>query len=202
MFIWHYHLTRFITSAPNMHCLPDDTGVEVAFIGRSNSGKSSALNALTNQKNLARTSKTPGSTKFINLFQVSEGYRLTDLPGYGYSKTSHNTKVQWNSLFVNYLQSRQSLRGLLILMDIRHPLKKIDLHMILLAIQNNIEILILLTKSDKLSYSSNLIQLNKVRKETAVLSGKIKIELFSATKKIGVDKLQQQLNIWYQSPNL
>ncbi|VFP82845.1 ribosome biogenesis GTP-binding protein YihA/YsxC [Candidatus Erwinia haradaeae] len=202
MFVWNYNLTHFITSAPNIHYLPEDTGVEIAFIGRSNSGKSSALNALTNQKNLARTSKTPGSTKFINLFQISVGYRLADLPGYGYSATTHSIKIQCKDLLVSYLKYRLSLRGLLILMDIRHPLQALDRQIILLALKNKIEIFILLTKADKLSHSSNLIQLNTVRKATNLFADKIKIELFSAKKKLGVDTLQQQLNTWYHNSSL
>ncbi|VFP79543.1 ribosome biogenesis GTP-binding protein YihA/YsxC [Candidatus Erwinia haradaeae] len=199
MFLGNYHLTHFVTSAPSVQHLPDDTGIEVAFIGHSNSGKSSALNALTNNKKLARTSKTPGSTKLINLFKVSTNYRLVDLPGYGYSYASQTIKIQWQNLIINYLTYRRSLIGLSILMDVRHPLKILDYQMILLAIKNNIEVFILLTKADKLSNNINLIQLNKVRKDTKIFPKKINVELFSSKKKIGIDKLQRQLNFWYQN---
>ncbi|VFP87113.1 ribosome biogenesis GTP-binding protein YihA/YsxC [Candidatus Erwinia haradaeae] len=197
MSVFDYHLTRFITSSPGLHHLPADNGIEVAFIGRSNAGKSSALNACTNQKNLARTSKMPGCTQFINLFQISEGYRLVDLPGYGYSNAPVVIKKKRNTILVEYLKNRQSLKGLLILMDIRHPLKKLDQKMILSAIGYNIPVLVLLTKADKLNYKNCIIQLNTVRQLTKIFSSIIKVQLFSAKKTIGINTLHQQLDDWY-----
>ena len=119
----NYHKTHFLTSAPNIRAIPADEGIEIAFAGRSNAGKSTALNALTNQKNLARTSKTPGRTQLINLFEVENGCKLVDLPGYGYAAVPEQMKIQWQKSLGEYLQHRQCLAGLVVLMDIRHPLK-------------------------------------------------------------------------------
>ncbi|MDG6370056.1 ribosome biogenesis GTP-binding protein YihA/YsxC, partial [Glaesserella parasuis] len=126
----NYHKTHFLTSAPDIHHLPEDSGVEIAFAGRSNAGKSTALNALTNQKNLARTSKTPGRTQLINLFEVEPNCKLVDLPGYGYAAVPEQMKLQWQRSLGEYLQKRECLRGVVILMDIRHPLKDLDQQMI------------------------------------------------------------------------
>ncbi|VFP80107.1 ribosome biogenesis GTP-binding protein YihA/YsxC [Candidatus Erwinia haradaeae] len=197
MSIVDYHLTHFIASAPSLHHLPADTGIEIAFLGRSNAGKSSALNACTNQKNLARTSKMPGCTQLINLFQISKGFRLVDLPGYGYSNAPVVIKKKRNTILRDYLKNRQSLKGLLILMDIRHPLKELDQKIIILAIKYNIPILILLTKADKLNYRNCIIQLNTVRQVTKIFSSIIKVQIFSAKKTIGIDTLHQQLDNWY-----
>ncbi len=120
----NYQQTHFVTSAPDIRHLPSDTGIEVAFAGRSNAGKSSALNTLTNQKNLARTSKTPGRTQLINLFEVAEGKRLVDLPGYGYAQVPEEMKIKWQRALGEYLEKRMCLKGLVVLMDIRHPLKR------------------------------------------------------------------------------
>ncbi|VFP85691.1 Probable GTP-binding protein EngB [Candidatus Erwinia haradaeae] len=199
MSIFNYHLTKFIASAPSSHHLPTDSGIEVAFIGRSNAGKSSALNACANQKNLARTSKMPGCTQFINLFQISEGYRLVDLPGYGYSNAPEVIKKKRNTILMDYLKNRQSLKGLLILMDIRNPLKELDQNMIISALEYNIEVLVLLTKADKLNYRKCIIQLHSVRQVTKMFPSIIKVQIFSAKKKIGIDTLCQQLDEWYHN---
>ena len=117
MTTWNYQQTHFVTSAPDIRHLPSDTGIEVAFAGRSNAGKSSALNTLTNQKNLARTSKTPGRTQLINLFEVAEGKRLVDLPGYGYAQVPEEMKIKWQRALGEYLEKRMCLKGLVVLMD-------------------------------------------------------------------------------------
>jgi GTP-binding protein len=190
-------MTHFVNSAPDIRHLPGDKGIEVAFAGRSNTGKSSALNTLTNQKRLARTSKTPGRTQLINLFEVEEGHRLVDLPGYGYAEVPEEMKRKWQCALGEYLQMRNCLKGLVVLMDIRHPLKNLDQHMIQWAVDVGTPLLVLLTKADKLSSCARKAQLNMVRKALLPFMYDIQVEAFSATKKIGVDKLSQKLNIWF-----
>ncbi|EXU73954.1 ribosome biogenesis GTP-binding protein YihA/YsxC [Erwinia mallotivora] len=194
---WNYHLTHFVTSAPDIRHLPDDSGIEVAFAGRSNAGKSSALNTLTNQKNLARTSKTPGRTQLINLFQVAEGYRLVDLPGYGYAEVPEEMKLKWQRSLAEYLQKRQCLKGVVILMDIRHPLKELDQQMIQWAVSSGIQVLVLLTKADKLASGARKSQLNMVRETAKGFAGDVQVEMFSSLKKMGIDKLRFKLDSWF-----
>ncbi|AIA69043.1 probable GTP-binding protein [Pectobacterium atrosepticum SCRI1043] len=196
---YNYHMTRFIISAPDIRHLETDNGIEVAFAGRSNAGKSSALNTLTNQKSLARTSKTPGRTQLINLFQVAEGVRLVDLPGYGYAEVPEQMKIKWQRALGEYLQKRNSLKGLVVLMDIRHPLKDLDQQMILWAVDVKLPVLVLLTKADKLASGARKAQLNMVREAVLPFMGDIQVEAFSSLKKIGVDKLQQKLDNWFST---
>ncbi|MTD37483.1 YihA family ribosome biogenesis GTP-binding protein [Erwinia sp. CPCC 100877] len=194
---WNYQLTHFVTSAPDIRHLPADSGIEVAFAGRSNAGKSSALNTLTNQKNLARTSKTPGRTQLINLFQVAEGKRLVDLPGYGYAEVPEEMKRKWQRALGEYLQMRRCLQGLVVLMDIRHPMKDLDQQMIEWAVDCNIPVLVLLTKADKLASGARKKQLNMVREAAIAFNGDVDIEIFSSLKKMGVDKLRNKLDKWF-----
>nr|CBA75939.1 probable GTP-binding protein [Arsenophonus nasoniae] len=194
---YNYHQTKFVTSAPDIHHLPNDHGIEIAFAGRSNAGKSSALNALTQQKNLARTSKTPGRTQLINLFEVAEGIRLVDLPGYGYAEVPESVKRQWQQALSEYLQKRKCLKGLIILMDIRHPLKDMDIQMIEWSVAMNIPILILLTKADKLVPNKRKTQLIAVHNKLKTVAGNIQVETFSSLKKMGIDKLQLKLDEWF-----
>lgn len=196
---WNYQLTKFVLSAPDIRHLPADTGIEVAFAGRSNAGKSSALNTLTNQKSLARTSKTPGRTQLINLFEVDEGKRLVDLPGYGYAEVPEEMKLKWQRALGEYLQKRECLQGLVVLMDIRHPLKDLDQQMINWAVLSHIPVMILLTKADKLASGARKAQLNKVREDVMAFEGDVQVEMFSSLKKIGVDKLRQKLDTWYNN---
>ncbi|WP_234817532.1 ribosome biogenesis GTP-binding protein YihA/YsxC [Candidatus Williamhamiltonella defendens] len=184
-------------SAPNIHHLPPDQGMEVAFAGRSNAGKSSALNTLTQKKNLAKISKTPGRTQLINLFEVAEGIRLVDLPGYGYAAVPLAIKIKWQKALNEYLNKRDCLRGLVILMDIRHPLKNLDQQMIVWAINKRIPVYLLLTKVDKLSRSASKIQLDMVKEAILPFMGDIEVDVFSSLKKIGIDKLQNKLNAWF-----
>lgn len=194
---WNYHLTHFVTSAPDIRHLPDDTGVEVAFAGRSNAGKSSALNTLTQQRSLARTSKTPGRTQLINLFQVSEGFRLVDLPGYGYAEVPEELKRKWQQALAEYLEKRACLKGLIVLMDIRHPLKDLDSQMIEWAVTSHIPVLVLLTKADKLASGARKKQLAMVREACLAFKGDIEIETFSSLKKQGIEQLKQKLDAWF-----
>ncbi|MDH2069406.1 ribosome biogenesis GTP-binding protein YihA/YsxC [Pantoea sp. GD03673] len=195
----NYHVTHFVMSAPDIRHLPADTGIEVAFAGRSNAGKSSALNTLTNQKGLARTSKTPGRTQLINLFEVKEGKRLVDLPGYGYAEVPEEMKLKWQRALGEYLQKRQALKGLVVLMDIRHPLKDLDRQMIQWSVESGIPVLLLLTKADKLASGARKAQLNAVREAALGFVGDVQVELFSSLKKIGVDKVRQKLDSWFNT---
>ena len=195
----NYKQAKFLTSAAQLSQLPNDTGVEVAFIGRSNVGKSSALNALTGQKNLVRVSKTPGRTQLINLFALSDTQRLVDLPGYGYAKVSKKTKQDWEKLIDAYLRKRSCLRGLVLLMDIRHPLQEFDVQLLTWTKQINLPIHILLTKTDKLSFGAGKNISQKVQKEVMKINSAASIQLFSAHKSIGHDELKKTLNQWFRS---
>lgn len=187
----------FTKSAPSIRECPPETGAEVAFAGRSNAGKSSAINALTNQK-LARTSKTPGRTQLINFFNVGENQRLVDLPGYGYAKVSREQKDKWQRDLSEYLQKRQCLKGLILLMDIRHPLQEFDTTMLDWAIRGNMPVHILLTKADKLSRmqaNNSLFAVQKQLKQ-ARLDQLVSIQCFSALKYAGLDELKAKLQSW------
>lgn len=174
--------------------LPEDSGYEVAFAGRSNAGKSSALNCLTGIKGLARTSKTPGRTQLINLFTLDTERRLVDLPGYGYAKVALQVKIDWQKNLAHYLEVRQSLNALVLLMDVRHPLKDLDLMMVDWALNRELPVRILLTKADKLSRSEVKNTLLKVRKYYELAEHLISVQSFSSLKKEGVDDLISFLN--------
>ena len=193
----NYAKTHFILSAPDITHLPIDTGVEIAFAGRSNAGKSSALNTLTNQKALARTSKTPGRTQLINLFEVEENCRLVDLPGYGYAQVPETIKRKWQKSLGEYLQKRESLKGLIVLMDIRHPLKDLDQQMIEWAVSVNIPVMLLLTKADKLASGAQKKQVNMVKEAILPFQGDITVAPFSSPKRVGLDALKQKLDEWF-----
>lgn len=193
----NYQQTHFVTSAPDIRHLPADVGIEIAFAGRSNAGKSSALNALTNQKNLARTSKTPGRTQLINLFLVEENRHLVDLPGYGYAEVPEEMKHKWQRALGEYLHKRECLKGLVVLMDIRHPLKDLDQQMIQWAVDSGLPVMLLLTKADKLAQGARKAQVNMVREAILPFQGDIQVEAFSSLKKLGVDKLRQKLDEWF-----
>ncbi|QMT61758.1 MULTISPECIES: ribosome biogenesis GTP-binding protein YihA/YsxC [unclassified Legionella] len=192
-----YSKAVFLKSAARVPQLPEDSGYEVAFAGRSNAGKSSALNCLTGIKNLARTSKTPGRTQLINLFGIDETRRLVDLPGYGYAKVALQVKMDWQKNLAHYLEVRQSLKGLILLMDIRHPLKDLDVMMVDWALNRELPVHILLTKSDKLSRSEVKNTLAKVRKHYELATHLITVQSFSSSKKEGVGELIALLNQWF-----
>ncbi|MBN3561837.1 ribosome biogenesis GTP-binding protein YihA/YsxC [Aliamphritea spongicola] len=191
----HYHLTQFNTSASKLSQCPEDNGAEVAFAGRSNAGKSSALNALTNAK-LARTSKTPGRTQLINFFDTNvENVRLVDLPGYGYAKVPVAMKEHWQKHLDDYLQSRDCLRGVVLLVDVRHPLKEFDQMMIDWCQSAQMPLHILLTKADKLKRGPAQNTLLQLKRDLDVKNDPlITIQLFSALKKTGVDQLRERLS--------
>ncbi|GLS90694.1 putative GTP-binding protein EngB [Psychromonas marina] len=197
----HFQKAHFLISAPDIRHLdkhlPPESGIEVAFAGRSNAGKSSALNRLTRQKSLARTSKTPGRTQLINVFEVEEGKRLIDLPGYGFAKVPLEMKLKWQKSLGEYLQNRESLKGLVVLMDIRHPFKDLDQQLIDWAIDADIPVLALLTKADKLKSGARKAALLKMRAEAKHFDGEVQVELFSSLKGIGVDVLERKIADWY-----
>lgn len=191
-----YHRATFLLSAAKLSQLPPDSGVEVAFVGRSNAGKSSALNAITGIRGLAKTSNTPGRTQLINLFGLDNRRRLVDLPGYGYAKVAISIKERWQKTLGQYLEQRACLRGLILLMDIRHPLKEMDKHLLQWAIAAELPIHILLTKTDKLSQSAATKALHTVKQAVRDYPGTITVQLFSATHKLGIDEVRAQLNNW------
>ncbi len=196
----NYRNAKYIMGAAKVSQLPEDTGVEVAFAGRSNAGKSSALNTLTDHKGLARVSKTPGRTQLINLFDLGDNKRLVDLPGYGYAKVSEAIKKQWQSEMESYLTSRQCLGGIVLLVDSRHALKEFDSLMIEMAISYELNLHILLTKADKLN-NKERAQANRMIEsflKTFISTDKISYQLFSSLNKMGLDKLQERLDSWYQ----
>jgi GTP-binding protein len=194
---FNYQQTSFLTSAPDISALPADTGIEVAFAGRSNAGKSSALNTLTRQNSLARTSKTPGRTQLINTFTLAEEKRLIDLPGYGFAKVPLAVKEKWQKSLGEYLMKRQSLKGLVVLMDIRHPLKDLDQQLIHWAVQSNLSVLLLLTKADKLSPGPRKKTLLEVREASLAFMGDVTVHMFSSLSKQGLPELEEVLDDWY-----
>ena len=193
----HYNQARFSISAPDISHLCADQGIEVAFAGRSNAGKSSALNRLTRQNSLARTSKTPGRTQLINVFELDGERRLIDLPGYGYAKVPMAIKLKWQKSLGEYLQKRNSLKGLIVLMDIRHPLKDLDQELIHWAVSADLPVLALLTKSDKLKSGKRKNQLLMVREAAMAFCGDVSVEVFSSLNGLGLDNLQRILDTWF-----
>ncbi|MBF4490218.1 YihA family ribosome biogenesis GTP-binding protein [Psychrobacter sp. N25K4-3-2] len=190
--------TEFMTSAPTFRLCPPDVGLEVAFAGRSNAGKSSAINALTNQRQLARSSKTPGRTQMINFFSIGDKHRrLVDLPGYGYAAVPLEMKKEWQVELEEYLVSRSSLAGLVLMTDIRHPLKFFDEQMLFWAKEGELPVHILLTKADKLKYGASKNALLNTRKRLKELGLKCTIQLFSALRKEGLDELAGVMGNWY-----
>ena len=181
---------RFISSAWQPHQFPADDGSEVAFAGRSNAGKSSALNAITGRKDLARTSKTPGRTQLINFFGLDGAQRLVDLPGYGFAKVPERIKEHWRELLTRYVEARASLAGLVIVMDARHPLTDYDMQMLDWSRANGLATHILLTKADKLSRGEATTVLKQVR---ARVEGVATVQLFSAVAKTGVDDARREV---------
>ena len=193
-----YRKTRFLTSSPDLARLPKDLGIEIAFAGRSNAGKSSALNTICDQSNLAKTSKTPGRTRLINLFQVLKDFTLVDLPGYGYAKVSDSMKREWQKSMSEYLQKRMALRGLVVVMDIRHPLKDHDRLIIDWSIAANLPCLLLLTKCDKIGINKSKEIIGQLKYQLSEFGGNFTLIAFSSLKKIGVEETRQVLTSWYQ----
>lgn len=191
-----YRRAEFLSSAAKFSQCPTDEGWEVAFAGRSNAGKSSAINSLTGNRKLARTSRTPGRTQLINFFALTERQRLVDLPGYGYAKVPQKIKDAWNRQLERYLQERQSLRGMILLMDCRHPLQPFDQQMLGWAEAAHMPVHILLTKADKLKKGPAKQSLLQTRGRLAHLGDLVSVQLFSALKHQGHDELIKVLDRW------
>ncbi|TCB34553.1 YihA family ribosome biogenesis GTP-binding protein [Acinetobacter sp. ANC 4910] len=180
----------FLMSAPKLDICVEDTGYEIAFAGRSNAGKSSAINALTNQKQLARASKKPGRTQMINFFSLGNpDQRLVDLPGYGYAAVPEAMKIVWQKELENYLIHRQSLQGLVLLMDIRHPLQHFDVMMLEWAYSRKLFVHVLLTKSDKMNRGPANQALLDVKQQLKKMKLDFSIQLFSSLNKQGLEEL-------------
>ncbi|MAE20834.1 MAG: ribosome biogenesis GTP-binding protein YihA/YsxC [Pseudomonadota bacterium] len=196
-----YATAAFDKSAAKLSQCPTDIIREVAFAGRSNAGKSSALNRLTAQKKLARTSKTPGRTQLINFFRLGESkLALVDLPGYGFAKVPVDKKNEWQRELETYLNRRQALCGLVLLMDIRHPLKEFDNAMLDWAAEANMPVHVLLTKADKLKRGPAQSTLLKVRKAVADLGDLVTVQTFSSLSGDGIKDLEKQLTSWFTAP--
>ena len=192
----YYQQARFIQSATTKNTLPAELGFEVAFAGRSNAGKSSSLNKLCQQKSLARVSKTPGRTQLINFFAIPEGRYLVDLPGYGYAKVPEKVKKIWQAFIESYLSNRFTLRGLVLIMDIRRPMRDYDKVMLSWAQSRNLSVHILLNKSDKLKRGKACASLLKARQELKDYTNPVSIQMFSAFKGDGVEELREKLDSW------
>jgi len=197
----NYRGAKFLTSAAKLSQCPADAGWEVAFAGRSNAGKSSAINSLTNNKKLAKTSRTPGRTQLINFFELSDSQRLVDLPGYGFAKVPLAVKQEWTKQLEIYLQNRLCLRGLILLMDVRHPLQPFDQQMLDWALQASMPVHILLTKSDKLKRGAATAALLQVRSELRDHADLTSVQLFSALKHEGHKELIVVLDAWLTDVN-
>ncbi|HEU4664562.1 MAG TPA: ribosome biogenesis GTP-binding protein YihA/YsxC [Dokdonella sp.] len=194
-----FRKAQFLVSANRLEQLPSDTGAEVAFAGRSNAGKSSALNAICDQHGLARTSKTPGRTQLLNVFPVGDpARRLVDLPGYGYAKVPEAMRLHWRGVIDTYLRTRTSLKGLVLVMDARHPLKEFDRHMLEFGAASGRACHCLMTKADKLSRSEGLRTLAAVRKELATLAPDATAQLFSSLAKTGLDEARALVAGWLE----
>ncbi|MEC7080213.1 MAG: ribosome biogenesis GTP-binding protein YihA/YsxC [Pseudomonadota bacterium] len=192
----NFNQTHFTTSADRLAGCPEDSLAEIAFSGRSNAGKSSAINAITGQKALARISKTPGRTQLINFFEVESRRYLVDLPGYGFAKVPIAVKEKWQRELEKYLRERVTLAGLVVLSDIRHPMKEFDQQMVSWSVQSGLPVLLLLTKADKLKRGAAKNTLLRVKKELQDET-LVRVELFSAQNGIGVDRARDHLLQWF-----
>ena len=191
-----YQRAEFLISAAKYQQLPEDSGYEVAFAGRSNAGKSSTLNSLTQRKRLAHVSKTPGRTQLINLFQLDEQRRIVDLPGYGYAKVPQAVKARWQKTLQHYLERRQCLQGLVLVMDVRHPMTEFDQEMLNWCQHFEMPCHILLNKTDKLKRGPANSTLLQVQQQLTALKH-VSVQLFSATTQSGLAQLQHTLDHWY-----
>ena len=198
-----FQRTKFLKSVVDLGDLPPSSGDEIAFVGRSNAGKSSAINTITGLKGLVRISKTPGCTQCINFFEVDKSKRLVDLPGYGFAKVPRAVKERWEKVIDSYLQERACLRGLVLIMDIRHVLQPLDIHLCNWTNAIQLPTHLLLTKSDKLKPAPARKILNEVdaflQKECPLISS---VQLFSSLTKAGCDVARKKLASWFGKPNI
>lgn len=191
---------KFFTTVNHLKDLPD-TPAEIAFVGRSNAGKSSAINTLTNHVRLAYVSKTPGRTQHINFFELENGNFMVDLPGYGYAQVPEAIRAHWVKLLGDYLQQRRQLIGLILIMDSRHPLKALDIQMLDFFHITGRPVHILLSKADKLSKNDQIKTLAAVKKSLKPYTDrqKISVQLFSSLKKQGMDEVNQVIGSWFDA---
>ena len=193
-----YFQASFITSAAKLSQSPEDSGYEIAFTGRSNAGKSSAINTLCQQTALARTSRKPGRTQLLNFFRIDDQRRLVDLPGYGYAAVAQDIKADWQGALADYLEKRECLRGVILMMDSRHPLKDYDIQMLEWANHIEIPVHVLLTKVDKLNRKEQAISLELVDAALKEFSLDFSVQLFSSLKRWGVDEAHEKLDQWFE----
>jgi GTP-binding protein len=191
-----FNTAAYSISATTLEQCPPDTAAEVAFVGRSNAGKSSAINKLTSQHKLARTSKTPGRTQLLNFFTLGDNRFLVDLPGFGYAKVPPAMKRKWQQQLERYLRLRKSLKGLVLLMDIRHPFKESDETMLAWCLDARLPLHILLTKSDKLTHGAARGVLLQARKQMEPHADLVSMQLFSSVTGEGVDELRLKVSDW------
>ncbi len=194
----NYHSAEFLLSVNNWSQLPQDDAIEIAFAGRSNAGKSSAINTISEIKSLCRTSKTPGRTQMINYFSIDPQRHLVDLPGYGYAKVPLKVKLHWQNLLERYLIERASLKGVIMIMDVRRPLTEYDVLMLQWCQKAEMPAHILLTKADKFKRGAAQNILLKVRQTIKVEYPGTTVQLFSALKKTGVEDARKVLNHWFK----
>lgn len=192
-----YRQASFLISAAKLDQTPPDIGFEVAFAGRSNAGKSSAINAICDNKSLARTSKTPGRTQLLNFFSIDNDRRLVDLPGYGYAKVAQDIKQEWQGALADYLEKRECLRGVVLMMDSRNPLKPHDVQMLDWANHIGLPVHIILTKADKLKKKEMDAVLEKVTEYISAINVEFSAQLFTALKKRGIDEAHAKLDDWF-----
>lgn len=185
-----YPHAKFVLSANEAGQFPADEGAEVAFAGRSNAGKSSAINTIVNRRQFAKTSKTPGRTQLINFFELGDRMRLVDLPGYGFAKVSSSVRDRWGHLITAYFESRESLTGLIVIVDVRRGLLEGDWRMLALAEAVELPVHVLLSKADKLKRGQAASALQQAQRH---LDGSIDVQLFSALKRTGVEQARQTL---------
>jgi GTP-binding protein len=187
---------QFVTSVAQSAQLPPDRGAEVAFAGRSNAGKSSALNAIADHRGLARVSKTPGRTRLINYFAIDDDHALVDLPGYGYAAVASDMKAGWEQLLGDYLRQRRSLHGVVLIMDCRHPLSNHDQALLDFCAAFDRPVHVLLSKSDKLAHAARQRTLESVRRALAARSSRFSVQLFSATTRTGLEEARTVVARW------
>lgn len=192
----NFQKAKYLKSVNDLDQLPPEAGAEVAFIGRSNAGKSSALNTITGIKGLARTSKTPGRTQMINFFVLDGGQRLVDLPGYGYAKVPRTVQARWSENINEYLQSREVLKGLVLIMDSRHPLREQDQQLIDWTVSCDLPLHVLLSKVDKLSRHAAAKTLQSVTESLAHYGDTVSVQLFSSHDKTGLEAASEVLSGW------
>ena len=190
-----FRIATYVLNAHELKQLPADEGIEVAIAGRSNAGKSSAINTLTDQKSLARTSKTPGRTQQIVIFELDENRRIADLPGYGFAKVPLQLKEHWRNVMARYFQTRKCLRGVVLVMDIRHPMREFDQQMLKWCEAAGTPCHILLTKADKLKRGPAQSTLLKVKRDLPAIAS---VQVFSSSNKTGLEELVDKLIDWYE----